>query len=64
MRARNGKPGPTSGGYYGEAVFQLYKYPPAAVVLNVSIRPGPDLCGEIDSVANDFVPTHTVCHPP
>jgi predicted nucleotidyltransferase component of viral defense system len=56
------KPGPTSGGYYGEASFRIYEYPPTTVSINVSARNGREMRGEVDSVSNDFVPTYNVFH--
>ncbi|MDO8482389.1 MAG: nucleotidyl transferase AbiEii/AbiGii toxin family protein [bacterium] len=59
-----GKPGPTMGGYYGDATFVLYDYPSVAVAINVSSRNGRIVRGEVDSVANDFVSTYNVFHLP
>lgn len=58
------KPGPTSEGYYGDATFKIYDYPLAQVSINVSSRNGRDIEGEVDSIANDFVPTYNVFHLP
>ena len=58
------KPGATSGGYYGDATFTLYDYPSTAVAINVSSRNGRAVKGEVDSVANDFIPTYNVFHLP
>lgn len=58
------KIGPTSGGYWGVATFRLFEYPPVGVEINVSTRSGRDMMGELDSVANNFVPTYTVIHLP
>jgi len=58
------KIGDTSGGYFGVATFRMFEYPPVGVEINVSARNGRDIRGEIDSVANDFVPTYTVIHLP
>lgn len=58
------KIGDTSGGYFGVATFRMFEYPPVGVEINVSVRNGRDIRGEIDSVANDFVPTYTVIHLP
>lgn len=58
------KPGATAEGYYGDAVFHIYDYQPISVSINISARNGRDIKGEIDSVANDFVPTYNVFHLP
>ncbi len=54
----------TTGGYFGVATFKMFEYQPVAVEINVSARNGRDMRGEVDSVANDFVPTYTVVHLP
>lgn len=58
------KPGRTAEGYYGDAIFHIYDYQPISVSINISSRNGRDVKGEIDSVANDFVPTYNVFHLP
>ncbi len=58
------KPGTTAEGYYGDATFNIYDYRPISVSINISARNGRDIKGEIDSVANDFVPTYNVFHLP
>jgi len=58
------KPGVTSEGYYGDATFKLYDYQPVGVEINISSRNGRDAKGEVDSIANDFVPTYNVYHLP
>ncbi len=58
------KPGPTAEGYYGNATFKLYDYPIVRVEINVSSRNGRKVQGEVDSVANDFVPTYNLYHLP
>lgn len=57
------KPGPTSGGYYGEASFTIQDFPPVSVSINVQLKEG-EIKGEIDSVASDFVPTYNLVHLP
>ncbi|MEO8637756.1 MAG: nucleotidyl transferase AbiEii/AbiGii toxin family protein [Candidatus Taylorbacteria bacterium] len=52
----------TSGGYFGVATFKMVEYQPVAVEINISARNGREMRGEVDSVANDFVPTYTVVH--
>lgn len=54
----------TSGGYVGIATFKLLDFPPVGVEINISSRNGRDIRGEVDSVANDFVPTYTLIHLP
>lgn len=56
------KPGPTKEGYYGEAKFTMYEYPPVALSINVSIREGRATHGEIESIANNFVPVYNLYH--
>ncbi len=58
------KPGATTEGYYGDATFKLYDYQIVGVEINVSSRNGRDMSGEVDSVANDFVPTYNLYHLP
>lgn len=52
----------TSGGYFGVATFTLPNFRPVEVAMNVAVRRGRDLHGEVDSVASNFVPTYTVVH--
>lgn len=54
----------TTGGYFGIATFRILDYQPLDVEINISSRNGRGLRGEVDSVANDFVPTYTVVHLP
>lgn len=56
------KPGTTAEGYCGDATFHVYDYQPISVSINISARNGRDIKGEIDSVANDFVPTYNIFH--
>ncbi len=58
------KIGATSGGYFGVATFRMFEYPSVGVEINVSSRNGRSVVGEVDSVANNFVPTYTVIHLP
>ncbi|MFH1161798.1 MAG: nucleotidyl transferase AbiEii/AbiGii toxin family protein [Candidatus Jorgensenbacteria bacterium] len=58
------KIGVTSGGYFGIATFLMFEYPQVGVEINVSSRNGRSVVGELDSVANNFVPTYTVIHLP
>jgi len=51
-------------GYFGVATFRIFDYQPIGVEINISGRDGRDLRGEVDSIANDFVPTYTVIHLP
>lgn len=59
-----GKSDKTSGGYFGVATFKLLDFPPVGVEINISARNGREVRGEVDSVANDFVPTYTLIHLP
>jgi len=52
----------TSGGYFGIATFRMFEYPSVSVEINVSSRNGRIVAGEVDSIANDFLPTYTVIH--
>lgn len=54
----------TTGGYFGEASFRVLEYQPVSVEINVSSRNGRNINGEVDSVANDFVPTYNLIHLP
>lgn len=54
----------TSGGYFGVATLSLFGYPPVGIEINVSARNGREMRGEVDSIANDFVPTYTLVHLP
>lgn len=58
------KIGATSGGYFGVATLRMFEYPSVGVEVNVSSRNGRSVTGEVDSVANNFVPTYTVIHLP
>lgn len=59
-----GKSAKTSGGYLGVATFTLADFQPVGVEINVSSRNGRSINGEVDSVANDFVPTYIIVHLP
>ncbi|OGF60542.1 hypothetical protein A3C05_03525 [Candidatus Giovannonibacteria bacterium RIFCSPHIGHO2_02_FULL_45_40] len=50
-------------GYYGVASFHALEYPPIDVEINVSLRAGQN-AGEVDSIANNFVPTYNIIHLP
>ncbi len=54
----------TSGGYFGVATCTLLDFQPVGVAINISSRNGRSMNGEVDSVANDFVPTYTLVHLP
>jgi len=58
------KPNVTAEGYYGDATLHLYDYKPTDIVINISARNGRKMKGEVDSVANDFVPTYNLIHLP
>lgn len=54
----------TSGGYFGVATFEIPAFRPLDVEINVSTRGRGGRRGEVDTVANDFVPTYNVVHLP
>ncbi len=54
----------TSGGYWGAANFQLYDYQPVEVAINISSRNGREVHGEVETIANDFIPTYNLLHLP
>lgn len=54
----------TTGGYFGVATFKILDYQPVGMEINISARNGRKINGEVDSVANDFVPTYTLIHLP
>ena len=62
------KPGPTSGGYYGDAMFKIFDYEPVMVAINISSRSesktlkGGKSGGEVDTIANDFIPPYSIVH--
>lgn len=56
------KPGPTKEGYYGDASFKIYDYPLVTVSINVSARDGRKITSEIETIANDFIPTYNLYH--
>lgn len=56
------KPDTTKEGYYGEATFSLYEYQPVVVSINVFSRNGRTTAGEIESIANEFVPVYNLYH--
>ncbi len=58
------KIGTTKGGYLGVATFRMFEYPQVNVEINVSTRNSQSVMGEVDSIANNFVPTYTVIHLP
>lgn len=58
------KSGKTSGGYFGVATFKLLDFQPVGVEINISARNGREMKGEVDNVANDFVPTYILIHLP
>ncbi len=54
----------TSGGYFGVATFTILDFQPVGMEINISSRDGRKIVEEVDSVANDFVPTYTLLHLP
>lgn len=60
----DGKSDATDGGYWGAATFHLYDYPPIVVAINISSRNGREVHGEVETIANDFIPTYNLLHLP
>jgi predicted nucleotidyltransferase component of viral defense system len=60
----NRKSNITDEGYFGEASFQIYDYPRIDVVINISSRNGRDIKEEVDTIANNFIPTYNILHLP
>jgi len=58
------KPGPTKEVYYGDASFKIYDYPLVTVSINVSARDERRITSEIETIANDFIPTYNLYHLP
>ncbi len=58
------KIGATSGGYFGVATFHMFEYQPVGVEINIQSHSNQNITGEVDSVANNFVPTYTIIHLP
>ncbi|MBI5742265.1 MAG: nucleotidyl transferase AbiEii/AbiGii toxin family protein [Candidatus Niyogibacteria bacterium] len=56
--------GATSGGYLGLATFRIFDHQSIGVEINISTRSDVIIKGEVDSVANNFVPTYTIIHLP
>ncbi len=56
------KSGSTSGGYYGEATFQIYDYEPVVVAINISSRSSYGVTGEVDTIVSDFIPAYSIFH--
>ena len=56
------KSAPTTGGYFGVATLNVTNYAPIDIEINVSTRNGRIIRGEVDSIANNFVPTYTLYH--
>lgn len=54
------KSGPTRGGYYGGAFFEIYNYPPVTVSINFSVRNRRQITPEIETIASDFVSTYNL----
>lgn len=60
----HGKSDATHGGYWGAANFRLYDYQPVEVAINISSRNGREVRGEVETIANDFIPTYNLLHLP
>src|ERR1035437_491247 len=56
--------GATSGGYLGIFNVQMFDHQPIGVEINISTRSDVVIKGEVDSIANNFVPTYTIIHLP
>ncbi|MDO8504958.1 MAG: nucleotidyl transferase AbiEii/AbiGii toxin family protein [bacterium] len=56
--------GATSGGYLGLATFEIIDQQSIGLEINISTRSDVRVKGEVDSIANNFVPTYTVIHLP
>lgn len=52
--------GPTTDGYYAEAIFHLYEFPPVKVAINISSRNGEKMQGETNNIASDFLPPYNI----
>ncbi len=59
-----GEFGATSGGYLGLATFQMFDHQSIGVEINISTRSDVVVKGEVDSIANNFVPAYTIIHLP
>ncbi len=59
-----GKSDRTTGGYFGVATFNMNDYRPIGIEINISTRSDVIMRGEVDSVANDFIPTYNIIHLP
>ena len=65
VRVELGKnPNVTTGGYFGDATLRLYDHEPMEIIINVSKRDGRKMNGEVDGIANDFVPAYNLIHLP
>lgn len=60
----SGKSNPTSGGYFGLATLHISNHPPINIEINVQSYNENDIKGEVDNIANNFVPTYTLYHLP
>ncbi len=60
----SGKSTPTSGGYFGLATLRFNNYSPINIEINVQAHNENSVRGEVDSIANNFVPTYTLYHLP
>jgi len=64
VRVELGQANVTTGGYFGDATFTMAEYQPVTVAINISNRNGRNVTGEVDAIANDFIPTYTLVHLP
>lgn len=58
------KSGITQGGYWGLTLFKTDEYPEVEIEINVSNRSKKTIKGEVDTVANDFIPAYSIVHLP
>lgn len=58
------KSGATSGGYFGIATLKMFDFPLINIEINVSARNAKKIVGEVDAIANDFVPLYNLVHLP
>ena len=54
----------TAGGYFGTATFRADGFTPINIEINVSARSRQGVQGEVETIANNFVPTYTIYHLP
>ena len=60
----HGKSDTTKGGYWGAAIFQYLDYSAVNVAINISSRDEKIIQGEVETIANDFIPSYNLVHLP